>query len=144
MQIDDQDHRLLALLEQNARMSVATLARELGLARTTVQSRIERLEAQGVIVGYTVSLGQKMHAPIRATVLIAIEPRTGAAVLSRLQSLPSVKTVHTTSGRFDLIALIEALSTEALDDTLDRIGEAKGVKSSESLIHLSTKLNRGR
>lgn len=143
MQIDDQDHKLIARLQENARLPVATLARDLGLARTTVQSRIERLEAQGVIVGYAVRLGQKMKAPIRATALVAIEPRTGPAVLSRLQSLPAVKTVHTTSGRFDLIALIEAMDTEALDDTLDRIGEAKGVKSSESLIHLSTKIDRG-
>lgn len=143
MQIDEDDQRLLALLQENARLPVATLARSLGLARSTVQSRIERLEARGVIVGYTVRLNQKIHAPIRATVLIAIEPRTGPAVLSRLQSLPPVKTVHTTSGRFDLIALIEAEDTQVLDETLDRIGDAKGVKSSESLIHLSTRLDRG-
>ncbi len=143
MQLDETDQRLLGFLQGNARLPIATLARELGLARTTVQSRIERLEAQGVIVGYSVRLGHKMRAPIRATVLIAIEPRTGPAVLSRLRSLPSVKTVHTTSGRFDLIALIETMDTEALDDTLDRIGESKGVKSSESLIHLSTRIDRG-
>lgn len=142
MQLDDHDQKLLALLQENARLPIATLARKLGLARTTVQSRIERLEAQGVIAGYTVRLSQKLRAPIRATVLIAIEPRTGPAVLSRLRSLAPVKTVHTTSGRFDLIALIEATDTESLDDTLDRIGDAKGVKSSESLIHLSTKIDR--
>ncbi len=143
MQLDEKDQKLLSLLQGNARLPIATLARELGLARTTVQSRIERMEAQGVIVGYSVRLSHKAQAPIRATVLIAIEPRTGPTVLSRLRSLPSVKTVNTTSGRFDLIALIEATDTEALDDALDRIGEAKGVKSSESLIHLSTKLDRG-
>ncbi len=143
MQIDEKDTQLLALLQENARMPVATLARALGLARTTVQSRIERLKQQGVIAGYTVRLSRKMQAPIRATVLIAIEPRAGPTVLSRLKSLPSVKTVHATSGRFDLIALIESQDTESLDNTLDRIGEAKGVKSSESLIQLSTKLDRG-
>lgn len=143
MQIDDIDRRLLALLQENARLPIATIARDLNLARTTVTSRIERLETQGVIAGYTTRLGRKLQAPIRATVLIAIEPRTGPAVLARLQSLPPVKTVHTTSGRFDLIALVEAMDTEALDDTLDRIGAANGVKSSESLIHLSTRIDRG-
>ena len=141
--LDRTDRAIVALLQENARLPIATLARELGLARTTVQSRIDRLEAQGMIAGYTVRLSHKMQAPIRATVLIAIEPRTGPAVLSRLKSLPPVKTVHTTSGRFDLIALIEAMDTESLDNTLDLIGEAKGVRSSESLIHLSTKLDRG-
>jgi DNA-binding Lrp family transcriptional regulator len=144
MHTDETDKALLALLEENARLPVATLARRLGLARTTVQARLERLETSGVIEGYTLRLGQSARAPLRATVLVSIEPRSAPAVLSRLKSLPQVRRVHTTSGRFDLIVTLEATTTEALDETLDRIIEAKGVKSSESLIHLSTKLDRGR
>ena len=79
---------------------------------------------------------------MRATVLISIEPRSGPAVLARLKVLSGVEQVHTTSGRWDLIALLSAPTTEALDDTLDDIGAAKGVRSSESLIHLSTKIDR--
>ena len=75
--------------------------------------------------------------------LISVEPRATPAVLSRLKSLTAVETVHTTSGRFDMIAQLSAETTEALDRTLDTIGEAKGVKASESLIHLSTKIDRG-
>ncbi|MGO9756089.1 MAG: winged helix-turn-helix transcriptional regulator, partial [Roseiarcus sp.] len=54
--IDDSESEelLLALLRENARASVASLARRLGVPRTTVQSRIERLERRGVIAGYTV------------------------------------------------------------------------------------------
>lgn len=140
--MDEIDVKLLALLAENARAPVATLARELDLARTTVQARIERLERQGQIAGYTIRRGTAARAALRATVLITIEPRTGPAVLARLKSLPDVKRVHTTSGRFDLIVTLEAPSTETLDIALDRIGEAKGVKSSESLIHLSTKIDR--
>ncbi|MRU15254.1 Lrp/AsnC family transcriptional regulator [Roseovarius sp. A21] len=142
MQLDDTDRDLLALLSDNARAPVATLARRLGLARTTVQARLERLENSGVIAGYTLRLSEAMRAPLRATALVSIEPRSAPAVLSRLKSLPDVRTVHTTSGRFDLIVGLEADTTKALDDTLDRIGETRGVKSSESLIHLSTKLDR--
>ncbi len=144
MKTDETDRALLALLEENARLPVATLARRLKLARTTVQARLERLEASGVIAGYTLRLGQSARAPLRATVLIGIEPRSAPVVLTRLKSLPQVRRVHTTSGRFDLIVALEAATTEALDETLDRIIEAKGVKSSESLIHLTTKLDRGR
>lgn len=140
--MDEIDVKLLALLAENARAPVATLARELDLARTTVQARIERLERHGQIAGYTIRRGTAARAALRATVLITIEPRTGPAVLARLKSLPDVKRVHTTSGRFDLIVTLEAPSTESLDIALDRIGEAKGVKSSESLIHLSTKIDR--
>ncbi|KGM88312.1 transcriptional regulator, AsnC family [Roseovarius mucosus DSM 17069] len=143
MQTDETDRALIALLQENARLPVATLARRLGLARTTVQARLERLENTGVIAGYSVRLSQSVRPALRATALVSIEPRSGPAVLARLKSLPQVRRVHTTSGRFDLIVMIEANTTEALDETLDRIGEAKGVKGSESLIHLSTKLDRG-
>lgn len=144
MQTDETDLALLALLGENARLPVATLARKLGLARTTVQARLDRLESTGTIAGYSLRLGHAARPPLRATVLVSIEPRSAPAVLSRLKSLSEVRRVHTTSGRFDLIVSLEANTTEALDETLDRIGEAKGVRSSESLIHLSTKLDRGR
>ena len=142
MQLDKTDQALLSLLGENARAPVATLARKLGLARTTVQARLDRLETSGTIQGYSVKLGRSMRAPLRATVLVSIEPRSAPTVLSRLKSLPEVRRVHTTSGRFDLIVTLEATTTESLDETLDRIGEAKGVRSSESLIHLATKLDR--
>lgn len=142
MQTDETDRALLALLGENARASVAMLARRLNLARTTVQARIERLESRGVIAGYTLRLGQPLRASIRATVLISIEPRSQPGVLDRLRALPVVEQVHTTTGRFDLIATLTAPTTEALDATLDSIAEAKGVRGSESLIHLTTKLDR--
>ena len=81
---------------------------------------------------------------IRATALVSIELRAGPSVLQRLKTLPAVESVHTCSGRVDLIVRIAAKSTTELDETLDRIGETKGVRSSESLIHLSTKLSRSR
>ena len=142
MQIDETDQRLLALLRDNARRPVAELARHLNLARTTVQTRIERLETLGVIAGYTLKISPAVRPPLQATVLISIEPRSGPEVLARLRSLPGVEVVHTTSGRFDLLAQVVAQTTEELDETIDRIGEARGVRSSESLIHLSTKLDR--
>lgn len=142
IQIDEIDRAILSLLAENARLPVTAMAKRLGLARTTVQARLDRMEAQGTIKGYRVQLGHSAPAHLRATALLQIEPRSGPAVLARLKSLPQVERVHTTSGRFDLIVQIAAESTEILDETLDRIGEAKGVRSSESLIHLSTKLDR--
>lgn len=143
MQIDETDRALITLLSENARLPVADLARRLGVARTTVQARIDRLVEKGAIAGFTVRKGSGLRAPLRATVLISVEPRATPAVLARLKSLTEVETVHTTSGRFDMIAILSADDTETLDRTLDLIGEAKGVRSSESLIHLSTRLDRG-
>ncbi|AXI44227.1 Lrp/AsnC family transcriptional regulator [Sulfitobacter sp. SK011] len=142
MQIDETDRALITCLQTNARQPVADLARTLGLARTTVQARLDRLERSGTIIGYTARLGAAVDAKLHATALVSIEPRSSPAVLARLRSLPGVRVVHTTSGRFDLLVQIAADTTEELDETLDKIGEARGVKSSESLIHLSTKLDR--
>lgn len=143
IQIDEIDRQLLHLLSDNARLPVADLARRLDLARTTVQTRIERLERGGAIAGYTLKPGAALRAPLRATALVAHEPRTGPQVLDRLRALSAVEVVHTTSGRFDLLVQLAAQTTEELDQTLDKIGEIRGVRSSESLIHLTTKIDRG-
>ena len=141
--MDETDRALLELLAENARTPVAMLARRLGLARSTVQARIDRLEARGVIAGYALRLGENAtRATIRATVLLMLEPRATAAVLTRLKALPQVEAAHTASGRFDMILSLAARSTAELDDTLDRIGELDGVRGSESLIHLSTRIDR--
>lgn len=141
--MDDLDRSMLALLGADARISVATLARRLKVARSTVQARLERLETSGVIAGYTVKLGEAARqGRIRATVLLSIEPRAQANILSRLKSVPEVERVHTTSGRVDFLLQVSAPTTAVLDGILDQIGEMTGVKSSESLIHLSTKIDR--
>lgn len=141
--MDDIDNRLLAELAGDARASVSILARRLGLARTTVQSRIEKLERTGVISGYTVKLGEGARMDrIRATVLITFEPRSGPNIMQRLKNMPEVEVAHTSSGRFDMVLQVATRNTAQLDELLDLIGAITGVQSSESLIHLSTKIDR--
>ena len=141
--MDDLDRALIAQLRTDARLPLATLARRLKVARTTVQARLERLEAQGVIAGYTLRLGAgAAGALIRASVLLTIEPRAQAAILARLKALPEVERAHTTSGRFDLLIEVAAPGTAALDLVLDQLGAIPGVRASESLIHLSTRIDR--
>ncbi|MBE0553954.1 MAG: Lrp/AsnC family transcriptional regulator [Rhodobacteraceae bacterium] len=141
--MDDLDRNILSLLGADARMSVATLARRLKVARSTIQARLERLETGGVIAGYTLKLGEAARqGRLRASVLLTIEPRAQAAILTRLKSIAEVERVFTTSGRFDLLLQIAAPNTQILDGVLDQIGALTGVKSSESLIHLSTRIDR--
>lgn len=143
IELDETDRRLLALLGANARAPVAKIGTKLGLARTTVQARLDRLERNGIIAGYTVKLSEDARAgQIRATVLVHITPAAQSAVLRQLERLPAVERVHTTSGRFDLACQLRTQSTLALDETLDRIGEIEGVLAMESLIHLSTRIDR--
>jgi DNA-binding Lrp family transcriptional regulator len=141
--MDELDRNILGLLGADARMSVATLARRMKVARSTIQARLERLETTGVIAGYTLKLGEAAReGRIRASVLLTIEPRAQANILSRLKAIPEVERVFTTSGRFDLLLQIAAPSTNLLDQVLDQVGAMTGVKSSESLIHLSTRIDR--
>ena len=141
--MDDLDRTILSLLGADARMSVATLARRLKVARSTIQARLERLETTGIIAGYTLKLGEEARqGRLRASVLLNLEPRAQAAILSRLKTIAEVERVFTTSGRFDLLMQIAAPNTQVLDNVLDQIGALTGVKSSESLIHLSTRIDR--
>ena len=141
--MDELDRNILGLLGADARMSVATLARRLKVARSTIQARLERLETSGIIAGYTLKLGEgARQGRLRASVLLSIEPRAQAGVLQRLKSISEVEKVYTTSGRFDLLLQVACPNTQVLDQVLDQIGQMTGVKSSESLIHLSTRLDR--
>ena len=141
--MDELDRNIVGLLGADARMSIATLARRLKVARSTIQARLERLESSGVIVGYTIKLGeQAREGRLRASVLLTVEPRAQANILTRLKAIPEVERVFTTSGRFDLLLQIAAPSTTLLDQVLDQIGAMTGVRSSESLIHLSTRIDR--
>ncbi|MBV0911363.1 Lrp/AsnC family transcriptional regulator [Anianabacter salinae] len=140
--MDTLDRDILRALSDDARLSVAVLARRLGVARSTVQARIERLERDGTIAGYALRLGHAAEPLIRATVLLTIEPRAQGAVLSRIRAMPEVAKAVTTSGRVDLMIELAADSTARIDAVLDDLGAIPGVKASESLIHLSRKIDR--
>jgi DNA-binding Lrp family transcriptional regulator len=143
MPIDDTDRALLALLRDNARAGVAELARKLKLARTTVQSRLARLERERVIAGYTVVVPDEAEAAlVRAHVLITARPKAGAGIEAALRKIPEVRTLLSVSGPFDLIALLAADSIGALDRLIDRIGAIEGVERTTSAIVLSTRIAR--
>lgn len=137
--MDDVDRQLVALLRDNARTPVVTLARALRVARATVQNRIARLEREGTIVGYTVRLKPEAEAHrIRALMHIEVTGPTGDAVLQLLRGHPNVVTLHTTNGRWDLVAELRADTLEAFDSLLHAIRRIDGIASSETSILLST------
>src|SRR6478752_4424450 len=143
MQISQKDRELLALLGENARMPVATLARRLGLSRTTDQARLERLEREGVIAGYSVRLSDVYLAGlIRAHVLITITPKALSMVTAELMALAEVKALHSVNGPYDLIAIIASPSIADLDRLIDLIGELPGVERTLSSIILSDRIVR--
>ncbi|MEM7241164.1 MAG: Lrp/AsnC family transcriptional regulator [Pseudomonadota bacterium] len=141
--MDDLDRQMIALLSANARLPISSLAATLGIARTTAQARLDSLERRGIIAGYTIRKGSDFaENEIYATVLLQLEPAKQAAVVSRLSSFAEVEAAFTASGRFDMILRVKAENTTHLDGVLDRISDLAGVKSTESLIRLSSKFDR--
>jgi DNA-binding Lrp family transcriptional regulator len=143
IRLDATDQALLALLRDNARAPTADLARKLKLSRTTVQSRLARLERERVIAGYTVTVDPQAEAgQVRAHILITLEPRKSLAIETALRRIPELRTLHSVSGPFDLIAIVAASSIGELDHLIDRIGALDGVERTTSAIVLSTRIDR--
>jgi DNA-binding Lrp family transcriptional regulator len=136
------DNRLIALLRANAREPTASLARKLGLARSTVQERIARLEREGTINGYTVKLADDAPGHLRAVVMISTDPKQAERVGAELKKMTDVRSLAAVSGASDLIATVEAESPARLDAALDRIGRIHGVARTVSSIVLSEKFSR--
>jgi DNA-binding Lrp family transcriptional regulator len=137
--MDSTDRELLSLLRENARVPVATLAKTLGVARGTVQNRLARMESDGTIVGYTVKLKPQIdEQTIRALMTVAVEGNRTDEVLRALRGDPAVCALHTTNGRWDIVAELRTDSLAAVDRVLGRIRLIDGISNTETSLLLST------
>lgn len=136
--MDDIDRQLIALLRDNARLPVAVLAKKLRVARGTVQNRLAKLEAD-TIVGYTVRLRPQVEEHhIRALMTVVVEGNHAESVLKALRGDPAVSALHTTNGRWDLVAELRADNLEEFDRVLRRIRLLEGISNTETSLLLST------
>jgi len=143
MIIDGKDRELIAKLSANSRESTANLARLLGMSRTTVTNRIERLEKRGIITGYTVQFSEDYErGRIQAHVMISSDPKLSAQIVRSLQKNSAIRALHAINGVHELLALVSAESTQHLDEVLDQIGNTAGISKTTSSIILSTKFSR--
>jgi len=141
--MDAIDEKLILALRENGRASTAQLARLVDRSRTSVQSRIERLERQGVIVGYGVRLAPDHGlGAVRAHVMIKVGPKETRIVAAALGAIPQVRVLHSVSGDVDLIAIAATGSVAEMDQVIDTIGALDGVERTTSSIILSTKFER--
>jgi DNA-binding Lrp family transcriptional regulator len=139
MNIDETDQQLIALLRHDARLSVAALAQKLGVSRGTVSNRLRKLEDAGVILGYTVQLRPDARPDeICAWMGILVEGNQTRLVIASLLGEPGVAALHDTNGRWDLLAELRASSMAELSQVLERIRLLKGIRSTETSIHLAT------
>jgi len=137
--VDDTDRRLISLLRNDARASVASLAKALGVSRGTVQNRMARLSASGTIVGYTVRLKPDVEEQrMRAFMTVAVEGTQVDAVIKALRGEPAVAALYSTNGRWDIVAELRAESLEGFDRVLGRIRLIEGISQTETSLLLST------
>ncbi|MCE2657331.1 MAG: Lrp/AsnC family transcriptional regulator [Rubrivivax sp.] len=139
MSLDNTDHQLIALLRQDARLTVAALAKKLGVARGTVTNRLQRLEDGGVIVGYAVQLRPDVQADgIRAWMGVLVEGNQTRSVIASLLGEPGVAALHDTNGRWDLLAELRAQTVAELSEVLERVRLIKGIRNTETSILLAS------
>ena len=135
--MDSLDRDLIALLRTDARTPIASLASALSVSRATVKARLDRLLGDGV--GFTVVLNAPEAAGVRAIPLIEVEGRSTEVVIRRLRGFPEVRTLHSTNGRWDVVAEIEVDSLPAFDETLRRIRDVVGITVTETSILLASR-----
>jgi DNA-binding Lrp family transcriptional regulator len=141
--MDETDRRLIDLLRADARAPAARLARLLGLSRTTVQSRLERLERTGTIAGYTIKLAEGREADrIQAYVMMTVSPRRANDVAAAARGMTAVRRLQAVSGPFDLVAAVATGSVAEMDAAIDALGAIPGVERTTSSIVLASKIDR--
>ena len=137
------EQELLNLLSNDARASIAEIARQLGLARATVQERIRRLEQKNVIQGYTVRLDPSYsRSRVTAHTLLRVDAKKAEKLYDVLRKMPSVSGVYALSGEFDALAVLQADTTAELDVALDQLGRQDAVERTQTSIVLSVKFER--
>jgi DNA-binding Lrp family transcriptional regulator len=141
--LDDIDNKILALLMDDARMPMSTIAKRVDIARTTAIARIGNLEKRGIIAGYGVRLNQELYQPaVRAYVGLTVEARKAAALVRLLEKLPEVETLCAVSGPVDYMLTLRCQSTAELDRLLDQIGAIDGVRQTSTSIILTKRIDR--
>ncbi len=138
--MDDTDRKLISALRHDARTTLSSLASLLGVSRTTVRGRIERLCSNGDIVGFTVVLqDDTKRDPVRALMMLSIEGRGTDRIVRRLFGLTMVRAIHSTNGRWDLILELGTETLEELDEVLGSVRRLDGIAQSETSLLLSTR-----
>jgi DNA-binding Lrp family transcriptional regulator len=137
--MDELDRKLIGFLRTNGRMPVAQLADLMGVSRGTVQNRLQKLQADGTILNFTLTLGATPEiAQIRAIMMLAIEGERADRIVSTLKGYPEVAAVHSTNGRWDLVVELATENLQVFDRVLQQIRQIKGVANSETSLLLST------
>jgi DNA-binding Lrp family transcriptional regulator len=136
---DNLDRTLIGLLRSDGRAPVSKLAKIMGVSRATVQTRLDRLLASGALLGFTARVREDYAVnQIRAIMMIEVSGRNTTQVINKLRGLPELTALHTTSGKWDLIAEVLVESLSEFDSVLRQVRLVDGVLNSETNILLTS------
>jgi Lrp/AsnC family transcriptional regulator, leucine-responsive regulatory protein len=138
--LDPTDHKILELLSQNARRTMADIGEKVALSASAVTRRIERLERSGVIAGYTVVVDHRRAGrPIQAFTEVRF---AGTADLKEIKEtaiqLPEVQAVFTTAGDPDALVWLQVPDVERLGQVIEQLRRRGRVTGTKTLIVLDT------
>jgi len=136
--LDGTDRQLIVALKDDARAPITKLASILGLSRATVQARLDRLLASGVILGFSVRTAAEEKGAVRALMMITVEGLSTTTVIKRLRGFPQIEALHTTNGAWDIVAEIRTADLPALDGVLRQIRDIGNILNSQTSILLSS------
>jgi len=136
---DQLDRQLIALLREDGRAPISQLAKQLNVSRATVQNRLERLTVSGAILGFTIRAHEHIEkGSVKAIMMIEVVGRTTTTVIKQLRGFPELQKLHTTNGKWDLIAELQASDLMDFDRVLRMVREIEGVLNSETSILLTS------
>jgi DNA-binding Lrp family transcriptional regulator len=137
--MDVLDERLVTLLRHDGRRSISDLAVDLGVSRATVRARMERLERQGDILGYTVILrADALEQRVRGITMIEVEGHAADRVVRALGGFSEISAIHTTNGRWDLVVELNTDTLTQFDAVLRKMRLIQGITGSETTLLLAT------
>ena len=141
------DREILRLLRQDGRMSVASIAKEIGLSGPSVHERIKKLEQRGIIAGYTAILEpQLLDRPHVAFVMVTLSEGNEFAIddpiVARICEEPDVLEFHRIAGEDCYLIKVRTATNKELENLLRRVRKIRGVARTRTTIVLSTELER--
>jgi Lrp/AsnC family leucine-responsive transcriptional regulator len=142
-QIDDTDRRILAELQDDCKAPLAQVGKRVGLSAPSVMERIRKLEEAGVIRGYHALLDSRgVGLDVTAFIGLSMSPTGIAEFEENLQALEEVLECHHVTGAYTMLLKVKTQNTKSLEGLISRLRFMNGVIRTETLVVLSTGLER--
>ena len=141
MREDSNEYKIIQILKKNARLPISSISHEIGVSRVTVQKKIQKLEENGIITGYTAKLNSDSFShKVKGWILVNAEANKEEKAIKSMMKLPEITGLYTTNGKWDLAAEITSTNLEDFDRTISALRSINGVLETETSLLLSSRI----